>query len=100
MLRVFHDVKGAGVLDFVTAWYRKTADFMAENYAIRTAFVSTNSIIQGEQVGVLWPDLLRRGVKIHFAHAPFQWSSEAGARPPCIVSLSALPCMMQRSIDF
>ncbi len=77
MGRVFADVKGAGVLDFVAAWYRKAADYMAANPAIKTAFVSTNSITQGEQVGVLWTDLLQRGVKIHFAHRTFQWSSEA-----------------------
>jgi hypothetical protein len=50
---VFHDVKGAGVLDFVAAWYRKAAEFMAGNPAIKTGFVSTNSITQGEQVSVL-----------------------------------------------
>ncbi len=77
LARVFHDVPGAGVLDFVTPWYRKAAEFMADNPAIKTAFVSTNSITQGEQVGVLWPDMLKRGVKIHFAHRTFQWSSEA-----------------------
>lgn len=74
---VFHDVSSAGLLDFVTAWYRKAADYMADNPAIKTAFVSTNSIIQGEQVGVLWRDMLKRGVRIHFAHRTFQWSSEA-----------------------
>lgn len=45
--------------------------------ALRVAFVSTNSITQGEQVSVLWPDLLKRGLKIHFAHRTFQWTSEA-----------------------
>ena len=75
--RVFADVKGAGVLDFVAAWYRKAAGYMADNSEIKTAFVSTNSITQGEQVGVLWPELLQRNVKIHFAHRTFQWSSEA-----------------------
>jgi hypothetical protein len=77
LARVFADVKGAGVLDFVAPWYRKAADYMGDNPAIKTAFVSTNSITQGEQVGVLWTDLLKRGVKIHFAHRTFQWSSEA-----------------------
>ncbi|MFO1420905.1 MAG: DNA methyltransferase [Candidatus Competibacteraceae bacterium] len=76
MARVFAGVPGAGVLDFVAAWYRKAADYMAANPAVRTAFVSTNSITQGEQVGVLWSDLLKRGVKIHFAHRTFQWTSE------------------------
>jgi hypothetical protein len=56
---------------------RKAAEFMEGNRAIKTAFVSTNSITQGEQVGILWPDLFRRGLKIHFAHRTFQWSSEA-----------------------
>jgi len=76
MTRIFADVPGAGVLDFVTAWYRKAVDFMADNPAIKAAFVSTNSITQGEQVGVLWSDLLKRGVRIHFAHRTFQWTSE------------------------
>ena len=48
-----------------------------EGSKIRAAFVSTNSITQGEQVGILWPDLFRRGVKLHFAHRTFQWNSEA-----------------------
>lgn len=48
-----------------------------ETRNIRAAFVSTNSITQGEQVSVLWPDLLRRGMKIQFAHRTFQWTSEA-----------------------
>jgi hypothetical protein len=50
---------------------------MTANKDIQTGFVSTNSITQGEQVGVLWPEMLKRGVKIHFAHRTFQWSSEA-----------------------
>ncbi|QOX80555.1 class I SAM-dependent DNA methyltransferase [Trichlorobacter lovleyi] len=74
---VFPDTKGAGVLDYVACWYRKAADYLADNSTIRAAFVSTNSITQGEQVGILWPDLLRRGIRIQFAHRTFQWSSEA-----------------------
>ena len=74
---VFHDTRNAGLLDYVACWYRKAVDYMAGNPAIRAALVSTNSITQGEQVGVLWSDLLARGVHIHFAHRTFQWSSEA-----------------------
>jgi len=77
VMRTFTSVKGAGVLDYVACWYRKAADYMAGNPAIRAAFVSTNSITQGEQVGILWKDLQSRGVRIHFAHRTFQWSSEA-----------------------
>jgi len=69
--------KGAGVLDYVAAWYRKAAEYVQGTH-VRCAFVSTNSISQGEQVGVLWADLLRkRGLKIHFAHRSFAWESEA-----------------------
>jgi hypothetical protein len=74
---IFHDTKNAGLLDYVACWYRKAADYMQHNPTIQAAFVSTNSITQGEQVGVLWPDLLRRGVHLHFAHRTFQWMSEA-----------------------
>ncbi|MFZ2224955.1 MAG: DNA methyltransferase [Candidatus Deferrimicrobium sp.] len=77
VMRTFLSVKGAGVLDYVACWYRKAADYMAGNPAVRAAFVSTNSITQGEQVGILWKDLASRGVQIHFAHRTFQWSSEA-----------------------
>src|SRR3546814_4485064 len=66
-----------GRLDYVTAWYRKAVDCMEANPAIKAAFVSTNSISQGEQVGILWSDLLARGVFIHFAHRTFQWTNEA-----------------------
>lgn len=77
---VFAGMNGAGTLDFVTCWYRKAADYLADNPTIRAGFVSTNSITQGEQVGILWPDLFKRGIKIQFAHRTFQWSSEARGR--------------------
>lgn len=69
-----------GLLDYVAGWYVKAMRFLAENTEIRAAFVSTNSITQGEQVGVLWPYLLRHGVRIHFAHRTFKWISEARGR--------------------
>lgn len=71
---VFHDVKGAGVLDYVTAWYWKAAQYIQDK-PIKVAFVSTNSITQGEQVAVLWqPMLSRYGIRIHFAHRTFKWT--------------------------
>ena len=76
METVWGNEKGTGVLDYVTCWYKKAADLIAGT-RIRVAFVSTNSITQGEQVGVLWPYLLLRGIKIHFAHRTFRWSNEA-----------------------
>lgn len=74
---IFHDVDGASVLDYVTCWYRKATEYMSENRSIETAFVSTNSITQGEQVGALWPWLLKQQIRVNFAHRTFEWSSEA-----------------------
>ncbi len=76
MVLVFEKLKGAGELDYVTAWYEKAAKYM-HGTNIKTAFVSTNSIAQGEQTGILWPELFRQGVKIFFAHRTFKWSNEA-----------------------
>ena len=75
--RVFIGIHNAGLLDFVAAWYVKAAQYVRINPALRVAFVSTNSITQGEQVGVLWSWLLAQGMKIQFAHRTFQWSNDA-----------------------
>ena len=75
--RVFDNIRGAGNLDYVTAWYAKAAQYIQDTQ-IKVAFVSTNSIVQGEQVGILWNVLLNKySVKIHFAHRTFKWSNEA-----------------------
>ncbi|MBI5486781.1 MAG: class I SAM-dependent DNA methyltransferase [Deltaproteobacteria bacterium] len=67
----------SGELDYVCCWYVKAADYLARNPATRCAFVSTNSITQGEQVGILWPALRARGVRIPFAHRTFRWDNQA-----------------------
>ena len=67
---------GTQTLDYVCAWHFKAAKFI-RGTAARAAFVSTNSISQGEQVGVLWPRLFAEGMKIRFAHRTFNWSNEA-----------------------
>ena len=69
-------VRNAGLLDYVCAWYFQAADYTKETKS-PAGFVSTNSVSQGEQVGVLWGELFRRGIKIHFAHRTFPWKSEA-----------------------
>ena len=74
---IFSGVKGAGVLDYVTAWYIKSAQYIQKT-KIKVAFVSTNSIAQGEQVGLLWNEMFNRyEIKIHFAHRTFSWNNEA-----------------------
>ena len=70
--------KRAGSLDYVTAWFIKAGQFVAINPNISIAFVSTNSVSQGEQVAQLWPILFDRfHLEISFAHRTFSWGSEA-----------------------
>lgn len=77
MEKIFANVKGLGVLDYVAAWYVKAAQYIQET-KIQVAFVSTNSIAQGEQVGIIWGLLFHKyKIKIHFAHRTFKWGNEA-----------------------
>ena len=92
MLSIYVDEKGkpyktAGKIDYVAAWYYKAAQLMVGTN-IRTAFVSTNSITQGEQVAGVWKPLYDRfGVHIDFAHRTFRWDSEASlkAHVHCVI---------------
>lgn len=80
-------IKGYGLLDYVCNWYVKAAGIMAQNPQVQTAFVSTNSICQGQQVEILWGSLLKQGIEIHFAHRTFQWTSQAAGKAAvhCII---------------
>jgi len=69
-------ISSYGILDFVTAWYVKAAEYI-KGTKIRCAFVSTNSITQGEQAGTIWPWLYSAGISIDFAHRTFRWTNDA-----------------------
>ena len=78
--------KNAGNLDYVSCWFKKTADLMKGTH-IRAALVSTNSVSQGESVAILWKPLFEDGVHIDFAHRTFRWDSEASikAHVHCVI---------------
>ena len=76
MIEVFGDTKGVGELDYVSAWYKRATQYM-QGTSIKTAFVSTNSIAQGQQAVTLWKPLFSDGIIIHFAYRTFVWSNEA-----------------------
>lgn len=63
-------------VDYVACWYKKAADYIS-NFPIHCAFVSTNSICQGQQVQPIWEPLFKSGIQIDFAWQTFEWSSEA-----------------------
>lgn len=77
MKKAFKGFTKYGTLDYVTCWYRKAAQLMESHPNISTAFVSTNSICQGEQIPLFWKILNESGIKIQFCHRTFQWSNEA-----------------------
>jgi len=69
--------KGVGTLDYVSAWFKKAADLIT-NTNIKVAFVSTNSIVQGEQVSILWKPLFQENqIHFDFAYRAFVWTNEA-----------------------
>lgn len=77
VVKEFDNIQGSGVLDYVTAWYIKAAKYI-QGTKTKVAFVSTNSIVQGEQTSILWGQMLNKyKIKIHFAHRTFKWSNEA-----------------------
>jgi len=77
IVKEFENIQGSGVLDYVTGWYIKAAKYI-QSTKIKAAFVSTNSIVQGEQTSILWGQMINKyGIKIHFAHRTFKWSNEA-----------------------
>lgn len=77
IVQQFDTAEGSGVLDYVSGWYSRAAKYI-QNTSIKVAFVSTNSIVQGEQTSILWRYMLERyNIKIHFAHRTFKWSNEA-----------------------
>ncbi len=92
MDKVFTDNDRAGRLDYVAAWYKKAAVYIADS-AVEVAFVSTNSIVQGEQVPILWQDLFdKHGIKINFAYRTFTWSSEAKEKAAVHCVIIGLSC--------
>jgi hypothetical protein len=77
IVKLFNNAAGSGVLDYVTGWYIKAAQYI-QGTRIKVGFVSTNSIVQGEQVSILWRPMLNvYKVNIHFAHRTFKWTNEA-----------------------
>ena len=85
ILSIYVDEKGkpyktAGKIDYVAGWYYKAAQMMSDTH-IKTAFVSTNSICQGEQVAGVWKPLYEQfNIQINFAHTTFKWNSEASEK--------------------
>lgn len=100
LISVWENAKGTGNLDYVTGWYKKAAE-VVQGSRIQVAFVSTNSITQGEQVPIFWRQMLNMGIHIDFAYRTFRWDSEASikAHVHCvIIGFSVLPEKKKRRL--
>ena len=85
---ICNGINGWGVLDYVSAWYLKATMIINQNNSTKVSFVSTNSIVQGEQVNILWCAIIEKHkIKIDFAHRTFKWQSEAKGKAAvhCII---------------
>ncbi|QFR24630.1 DNA methyltransferase [Schleiferilactobacillus harbinensis] len=91
------DISKIGKVDYVAGWYFKTVSLMNQNPAIKGAFVSTNSIAQGEQSVIVCQQLFRKGVHFTFAHQTFKWDNNGAAVFAVIIGFSlhdATPCLL------
>lgn len=79
LIALFENAKGSGNIDYVCAWYAKTAQYISDSKCV-AAFVSTNSIVQGEQPGILWDFLKKFNIKIDFAYQTFPWENDSSGQ--------------------
>lgn len=77
MAHVFAGVKSFKNLDYIACWFYIASNYIQNSSSSKYAFVSTNSICQGEQVGILWPLILEQKQVIGFAHTSFKWGNNA-----------------------
>lgn len=89
MAKVFNGIKDYKNLDYVACWFYIGSQYIKKSNS-ELAFVSTNSIVQGEQVGLLWPHILNSGLEIGFAHRSFKWGNNAKGKAAVICVIVSL----------
>lgn len=89
-----------GRIDYISAWFYKAAELISKSEEISCAFVSTNSISQGEQVSILWSELFKFNTTIKFAHQSFKWENNAKSNASVIVVIIGLENKSKKSKKF
>ena len=95
LLNALNGNKGYKKLDYISGWFQKAADYLSDSRA-KSGFVTTNSIVQGEQVKRLWPHILNK-CYIQFAYTSFKWRNNAKANAGVTVSIVGLSAMADSS---
>lgn len=88
--RVFKGVKSGKTLDYIAIWFYLGAKYIAGCPNCKMAFVSSNSICQGEQVPILWPEIFKLNEEISFAHTSFKWGNNATHNANVIVVIISI----------
>lgn len=99
---VMASIESYKYLDYIAVWFKKGCDYI-KNSKAKLAFVSTNSIAQGDQVGILWPYVFMHDVEIQFAHTSFRWSNSAkdvAGVTVCIISLASRKLINKKTIIY
>lgn len=86
---VFHSINGYNNMDYIACWFYKAKEYIS-GFNSKAAFVSTNSICQGEQVALIWPHLISEQIEIGFAHQSFKWTNNAKGNAGVTVIIVAL----------
>ena len=76
-------------MDYIAAWFYKSAEYIKISN-VKSAFVTTSSICQGEQVAIVWENILKNGIEIAFAYKGFKWSNNAKSKAAVIVTIIGL----------
>lgn len=84
-------IKGANSLDYITGWFIQGAKYIQNSFA-KLGFVTTNSIIQGQQVPILWPQIFKMSIEISFGYQSFKWANNAKRNAGVTVSIIGLAC--------
>ena len=89
MAIVFHGINGYSNMDYIACWFYKAMKYI-KDYNAKSAFVTTNSICQGEQVALIWPHILSDKIEIDFAYQSFKWKNNAKGNAGVTVSIVGL----------
>ncbi|RTL13484.1 MAG: class I SAM-dependent DNA methyltransferase [Neisseriaceae bacterium] len=89
MSLIFDGINGYNNLDYIAAWFFKAGRYI-ETFKIKSAFVTTNSICQGEQVSLLWSHMFKFNIEISFAHLSFKWANNAKSNAGVTVAIIGL----------
>jgi len=100
MDNIFTHKKGYKLLDYVSSWFYIASKMMLKNINIQTAFVSTNSISQGEQATLLWEEIFEQGFYINFSHRTFSWESEARGKAAVHVVIAGFSKQENRKLIY